>query len=255
MNLILVDNADFRGMSRVRLDGRRARHIMSILRPRLGDSLRVGQVGGLLGEGKVVSQSEGLIEMEVVLRANPPAAPDAALVLALPRPKCFRRILQTAVTLGIKRIAILGAFRVEKSYWHSPWLLPETLREEILLGMEQAGDTILPEISMHPCFKPFVDDTLPGLAAHKTCLLAQPGASMSCPADVPGPVVLAVGPEGGFTSYEVGRLREAGFVPVSIGNRVLRVEQAVPALLGRILPVVAAASVVVGSTGAGDVIE
>ena len=48
------------------------------------------------------------------------------------------------------------------------------------------------------------------------------------------PVTLAVGPEGGFIDYEIGKLCEAGFQPVTLGSRILRVETAIPVILGRL---------------------
>jgi RsmE family RNA methyltransferase len=48
-------------------------------------------------------------------------------------------------------------------------------------------------------------------------------------------VTLAIGPEGGFIPYEIDMLKAAGFEDVSFGERILRVEHAVAALVGRIL--------------------
>jgi RsmE family RNA methyltransferase len=52
---------------------------------------------------------------------------------------------------------------------------------------------------------------------------------------VPGPVTLAIGPEGGFTDYELECLTGSGFESIILGPRILRTEQAVPAFLGRLM--------------------
>ena len=87
---------------------------------------------------------------------------------------------------------------------------------------------------MHRRFKPFVEDELPALAEGRLGLVGHPAATRPCPRAVDGPVALAIGPEGGFTDYELGALAAQGLAPVSIGPRVLRVEQVVPALVGRL---------------------
>ncbi|MGZ3460670.1 MAG: RsmE family RNA methyltransferase, partial [Archangium sp.] len=47
-------------------------------------------------------------------------------------------------------------------------------------------------------------------------------------------VVLAVGPDGGWVPFEAELLEAHGFRPVSLGPRILRVETAVPVLLGQL---------------------
>ena len=47
-------------------------------------------------------------------------------------------------------------------------------------------------------------------------------------------MTLAIGPEGGWIPYEVELLQKAGLQPVQLGQRILRVENAVPALLARL---------------------
>ena len=174
------------------------------------------------------------VEMHVVLTEPPPAPLPVTLLLAMPRPKCFRRILQGATTMGVKRIALFGAYRVEKSYWKSPWLEKLELQRQLVLGLEQARDTVLPIVTLHPLFKPFMEDDVPALTAGTRCLVAHPGDGTVCPVNLQEPVTLAIGPEGGFTDYELGLLKEHGFECITLGQRILRTEQAVPAFLGRL---------------------
>jgi RsmE family RNA methyltransferase len=146
----------------------------------------------------------------------------------------MRRVLQTVAAMGVPRLVLLNSYRVEKSFWQTPFLAPEAIREQLLLGLEQARDTLLPEVSIEKRFKPFVEDRLPALAAGTRGLVGHPGDYPACPRALSEPVTLAIGPEGGWIPYEVDRLAAAGLQPVQLGERILRVETAVPALLARL---------------------
>ncbi|MDT8440939.1 MAG: 16S rRNA (uracil(1498)-N(3))-methyltransferase [Desulfuromonadales bacterium] len=237
MNLILLEDGDFVAADRVVLRGRRLQHIRDVLRAETGQSLRVGRLNGSLGTAGVVSFAAEQVELRVVLDQPPPAPQPLTLLLALPRPKVLKRILQAVAGLGVKQVVLLNSWRVDKSYWQSPLLTPAALRAQLLLGLEQGRDTVLPEVLSRPRFKPFVEDELPQLLAGHTGYLADPGATVPCPAAASGPLLLAVGPEGGFIPYEVDLLTAAGLQPVHLGARALRVETAVAALLGRLLPI------------------
>jgi len=232
--LILLYSDDYIGEGRVVLAGRRADHVREVHRAAPGDTLRVGLMNGKMGTGVVMNVTADRIEMDVTLTQAPPAPLPVTLLLAMPRPKGFRRIIQCATTMGVKRIALFGAYRVEKSYWKSPWLAPDELRRQMVLGVEQARDTVLPEITLHPLFKPFMEDDVDALARGARRLVAHPGAEECYPASLTGPLALAIGPEGGFTDYELAMLVEHGFERVTLGDRILRTEQVVPVLLGRV---------------------
>jgi len=191
-------------------------------------------LGGRIGMGTVTLIDSTALEMEIRLDRDPPAGLPLTVLLSLPRPKVLRRVLYSLSVLGAKRIILLNAARVEKSYWQSPFLSPEAVMHQLVLGLEQSCDTVLPEVILKPLFKPFVEDELPEIMAGTLALAAHPRAGASCPRGVIGPVTLAVGPEGGFVPYEIEKLVSLGFTAVSLGERVLNVETAVPTLISRI---------------------
>lgn len=234
MNQALLFPEDFVAHDRVVLRGRRLTHIQSVLRLSAGDQLPVGRVNGLMGHGTVVRLTDTEAELMITLSEPPPASPPLTLILAMPRPKMFRRILQTSATLGIKDIWLINAYKVEKSFWQTPWLSDENLRDNLTLGLEQAKDTAMPDVHIRKLFKPFVEDELPALLRDKVALVAHPGTATPCPTHLNQPAALCVGPEGGFTPYEVGKLEEAGCQSVHLGPRILRVETAVPVLVSRL---------------------
>jgi RsmE family RNA methyltransferase len=200
--------------------------------------LRVGVIGGAVGSGVVTSVSPEVVELDVQLDAGPAGAPPpplpCTLVLALPRPRVLHRVLGAAATFGIKRIALIASRRVEKSYWQSPVVGDDAIREQLLDGLEQGCDTMLPVVSKHLRFRPFVEDELGALAAGSLALVAEPTGAEPCPRAVDNAVTLVIGPEGGFVEYEIELLRSAGFQAVTLGTRPLRVEQAFAASLGRL---------------------
>lgn len=234
MNLILLFPGDMVTADRARLTGRRLRHVRTVHRAAAGDTLAVGMLGGQIGTGAITRIDDDFLEMDVRLERDPPAGLPLTVILALPRPKVLRRMLYSLAVLGVKRIILVNAARVEKSYWQSPFLGPDVIGHQLALGLEQARDTILPEVLLKPLFKPFVQDELPTLAKGTLALAAHPGSSGLCPRQIAGPVTLAIGPEGGFVPFEIGLLDAAGLDPIHIGERILNVETAVPALISRI---------------------
>lgn len=234
MNLLLLDDADFVAADRVILRDRRLTHMQEVHRAESGDRMRVGRLGGLMGQGRLLRLEANEAELQVSFDQAPPAKLPLTLLLALPRPKMLRRVLQTVAAMGVPRLVLLNSYRVEKSFWQTPFLEPDTVREQLILGLEQARDTVLPEVIIEKRFKPFVEDRLPALAAGSLGLIGHPGPWPECPRALNEPVTLAIGPEGGWIPYEVDKLREAGLSPVQLGERILRVETAVTALLARL---------------------
>lgn len=221
MNLLLLMPEDF-------VTGSRAR----VRREVAGEGIVVGVLNGRMGVGRVVARVSDSVDLDVTLDRDPPPPLPVTLVLALPRPKVMDRVIASAASMGVKRIFLINSWRVEKSYWKSPKLAH--LRDAAIAGLEQARDTVMPQIETRRLFRPFVEQELPAIAANTRKLVAHPGAPNECPRAVREPVTLAIGPEGGFIAEEVASLQRIGFEPVTIGPRILRVETAVAAILGRL---------------------
>jgi 16S rRNA (uracil1498-N3)-methyltransferase len=234
LNLLLFTESDRLAPDRIALRGHRLQHLRQVHRASVGDTLRVGEVDGLLGEGEILEINDEVAFLSISLQQQPPAKLLLSLVLALPRPKMLRRILRSVAESGVAELHLINSFRVEKSYWQSPVLADGAIRETLLQGLEQSRDTRVPVVHCHRRFKPFVEDILPGLLEKRRALLAHPGEHPPCPRDVTGEILLVIGPEGGFIPYEVEKLQRGGCEVVSLGPRVLRVENAVSSVLGRL---------------------
>jgi 16S rRNA (uracil1498-N3)-methyltransferase len=232
MNLVLLFDEDFVADGVVVLRARRAEHIAKVHRAGEGDSLVVGVANGRLGSGTITKMASDAVEMRISLTSEPPKAIPLTLVLALPRPKVLNRVIASATSLGVKEIHLINAWRVEKSYWKSPKLAEENLREQCVAGLEQARDTVFPRITLHRFFRGFIDGQAESLPLHR--LVAHPHAERECPRDLKEPVALAIGPEGGFIAEEIVAFERIGFEAVTMGARILRVETAVAALIARL---------------------
>ena len=239
MNLVLLEPEELSPEQTARLTGRRARHVREVHRASVGDELAVGVIGARIGKGTVISSSEGAVELSVRLEADPPPPIGVDLLLAMPRPKVLRRVLQSVASLGVKRLVLVNAFRVEKSYFDTPLLEESAVREELVLGLEQGRDTVLPGLSVERLFKPFVEDSLESLWPPTSTrrLIAHPGGGPLAREAVGAQgdrVVLAIGPEGGWIPYEVQMLESRGFARFSLGERILRTEVALPYAVGQL---------------------
>jgi 16S rRNA (uracil1498-N3)-methyltransferase len=234
LNLVLLLPEDLAAPDLARLTGRRLAHVREVHRAKLGEELTVGLLGGKMGRGRVLRLDGEALELSLILNQAPPPKLPLTLVIAVPRPKVLNRVVAAAASLGAARIVLVNAWKVEKGYWASPKMKEENLREQLILGLEQAKDTLLPELRLARLFRPFAEDELPGLLGGGTGLLAHPGTGEPAPKVLAVPVTLAIGPEGGWIDAEVQSLLRAGMRPLDLGPRILRTETALAVLVGRL---------------------
>lgn len=238
MNIILLEPDEIRGDS-AEIRGRRLKHIRGILKSTCGDRLKIGVVNGPLGIGIVRSINGNSAQLDIALEESPPPRPATDLVLALPRPIMLKRILSQSASMGINRLHLINAARVEKSFFKASILEEHQYRDYLYHGLEQGVDTHVPEIHIHQRFKPFVEDVLPALKRQVThSLLAHPAATKKLPAltSIPlkGGILVAIGPEGGWLDYEVEKFREQGVQTFTMGWRILKVDTTVTTILAQL---------------------
>jgi len=232
MNLLLLEPDELSPDGTARLTGARLRHLREVLGIGPGRALRAGVVGGRVGTAEVLVLDDSEAVLRLSLDQPPPPRPGLDLVLAIPRPKALRRILAASASMGIDRLVLLTAARVEKSYLASPVLQPDRIRKHLLDGLEQAQDTILPEVHVEPRFRPFVEDRLDALLGPGERWLLHPGDEGPRTPSEEGRLALAIGPEGGWVPFERELLQARGFRALGFGPRTFRTETIVPYALG-----------------------
>lgn len=236
MNIILLRHQDWITPQSVLLQDRRAVHIRDVLKAGIGDSLKVGLLGGHRGQGIVEAIDQNAVRLSVNISEAPPARHQFDVVLSLPRPKMLRRILRTVAEFGVQNLHLINSARVEKSYWQSPLLRADKLEAALLAGLERSGDTMPPKIQFHKRFRPFVEDHLRELCAERPCWIADLSATISMAQMPAGPAVVMIGPEGGFVPFEVDLAASVIAQRVHLGERILSVDTALTAVLAQALP-------------------
>ncbi len=232
MNRVLVVESEISADGTVTLHDARAKHILETLRVVPGASIASGTINGLAGVSRVLE----VTAQSVRLRPEHDYAlpePWFDLLMAVPRPKALKRLWPQLAALGVGRIVLLRAAKVEKCYFSSQWLQERHYRPLLLDGLMQCGTTRLPEVMLAPRFKPFIEDELEKLFPDSLRLVAHPGERcwpVNGAKSSKRPL-LALGPEGGWTAYEIEMLLEHGFLQCSLGSRVLRSDTACIALI------------------------
>ena len=238
MNRILFEHDELAADGRATFGGVRAEHVLTILHGEVGQTLKTGVVDGPIGTG-VIERIDG---ETVTIRCvhDREALPSwIDLVLAPPRPRVMKRLLPQLAAMGVGRIVLVGAAKVEKAFWGAQLLKEEFYRPLLVDGLMQAGTTALPTIQLERGFGRWLEG-----GRFEEQFAEQPDRIVAHPAPRPTPhepratgrPVLAIGPEGGWTDDEVARLEAHGFRRMSLGPRILRTDTATIALLARLMP-------------------
>jgi 16S rRNA (uracil1498-N3)-methyltransferase len=235
VNLMLVDPAEIGADGLVRVSGGRAAHLVRVLKVAPGQPVRVGVLDAGTGVGTVTSVSDGIVELRCQFESATPPIPAVDVLLALPRPKVMRRLWAQLAALGVGQVILTNAARVERDYFDTHVLSPDSYRPLLIEGLQQARDTRVPRVSIHKQFKVLVEDHLDTLFTRGLRIVADPRRDTPITTVVEEHagerVLVAIGPEGGWNEFELSLLDARGFTAVSMGTRTLRSDTACVALL------------------------
>ena len=236
MNLLLVHKEDIVN-NRVTITGDKLKHLRRILKVQIGNRIQLGIFGENIGTGTVEAISKERALLHVHTDREPPKRLPVHLILAIPRPIMLKRVLAQASSMGIEKISLLRSKRVEKSFLDSSLIERDNYMPFLLKGIEQAVDTCVPKVLIYRRFKPFIE-----LAADRETnrhkIIAHPQGKVrlqeSLKKNPENGITVAIGPEGGWIDYEVARFVDIGFIPFTMGERILRVDTAVPAIISQL---------------------
>lgn len=236
MNRILFERDEIRDGMATFADVR-AEHVLGVLHGEVGQTLKTGELDGPIGTSEIVAIEGGAVTV-AVSHDSEALEPWVDLVLAPPRPRVLKRLLPQLAAMGVGRIVLVGAKKVEKDFWGATLLKAENYRPLLVDGLMQAGTSAVPVIETRRNFRRFVRDELDAMFPSRRRLVAHPAAASGCgqaadDASREGRLLLAIGPEGGWTDEEVALLESQGFARYSLGGRILRTDTATIALLAR----------------------
>lgn len=215
------------------LRGEAARYVGRVLRCRPGDALALfdGSGSEFAAVITTINKQEVNVRIADAAARNVESPLDVRLLQGISRGERMDIVVQKATELGVRRITPLltefsvvrlDSSRAEKRQQH--WQRIATS------ACEQCGRNIPPTVDTAATLQDYLQ-----AAPANDCnrLLLQHGASNAFTdrAGPPGAIELLIGPEGGLSSAEQDTVIARGFVPVSLGPRVLRTETAAIAAL------------------------
>ena len=216
-----------------RLSPDESRHASKVLRLEQGQAVSLLDGNGVTAEAEIVSVSRR--GDEVVCRVSQLARHDkhpvdVRLYLAPPRAKVMDLAVRFATELGVSRITpVICRYGVSK-----PDGSKENWRQTAIVACKQSRNPWLPVFDSPVSFAEALNEAsefpVVGMVPRGGRTAERPNSERN--------IGLWIGPEGGFAPEEEDALLERGAFPLTVGPCILRVETAVPALMGALYSII-----------------
>ena len=215
---------------RATLGGPEAHHLLHVMRLNVGQQITVFDGLGAEYLAVIEKLGRGEVELEIVDRVDVSRELPFALTLAVALPKGDRQrwLIEKIVELGV---TCLVPLRTTRGVAQPNDNALQRLRRAVIEASKQCGRNRLAEIAMPVDFDNFVTKS----PENALRIVTHPDESATSIVDVMetnarGDVMIAVGPEGGFTEQEIASAIDSGLLAANLGPRILRVETAAVAL-------------------------
>jgi 16S rRNA (uracil1498-N3)-methyltransferase len=224
--------------NRAALTGRHAAHLARVLRARVGQEFDIA-TGSDLRRGRITSIADARIEFELGEEVPAPKLPNITVVMSIFKFDRMEWAIEKSTELGASRIVPAIAARTEPHLAAAAPKRRERWERIALQASEQSRRLVPPEIVQPVLLKEAI-----GLEAGLRIVLSEVEQEVmlkhALESDRDGEsLILALGPEGGWTDEELDRFEQARWVAASLGSMILRAETAAAAALSVVLAMLA----------------
>jgi RsmE family RNA methyltransferase len=230
VNIILLEEHEL-GHSLSRRDERTV-HLLKVLRKKTGDVFEAGILGGMRGTGRIEKINfDGSVFVTVRADEPPPLRMRLRMAVAFVRPIQIRRIFRDLSSMGVSAIDLTGTDLGEKSYRDTKLFNNGGAQAALVEGAVQARDTQIPSLAVYDNLEKWLNERPWEKDSRRIPLLlamdnVRAEGSFFHLSSTSRPMVIAVGPERGWSDRERDMFEKAGFLRLSIGSRALRTETA-----------------------------
>ena len=232
----IADEVDF-GRGSAALTGEHAEHLIRVLRAQVGQEFDVvvGNDPPQVHRSRVAKIEDARVVFELGEQvASPPASRGITLLLSIFKFDRMEWAIEKAVELGVREIVPVIATRTQKHLATAATKRVERWRRIAQQAAEQSRREGIPDVSPPVTLECATETEKPGI------VLAESKAELSlreCLEAVPPQqaLVLAIGPEGGWTSEELKHFAASGWQKASLGPNILRAETAAIAALSIVM--------------------
>ena len=210
---------------RAAIIGEHADHLVRVLRARVGQDFDVA-AGGTVRRGRITSVTDHRVEFELGEEVSGAALAEITLVLAIFKFDRMEWAIEKCAELGVSRIVPVIARRTDAHLAAASVKRVERWQRIARQASEQSRRTAPPDIAA-----PIKVAEALNLQAASRIVLAKAEERMLLrdvlkPQTASDGLILAVGPEGGWTEDELQLFQKAGWISASLGNTILRAETA-----------------------------